>query len=223
LGLFGDITNLGDNIITRTGDGTHQQREYITTMPNALKVHPTPSLSLSTIPNLQSVMKQKTPLTITLRSVAAILAVFGVVASSQAAEITKANNADNLNLTTSWSGGVVPGSGDVARWNSTVSDVNNTTNILGANTNWSGIKIVDPAGPIVIITNASGNTLTLGASGIDMASASQDLTLSNGVALLAASAQTWSVGSGRLLTLAGPLTRASTGNSATLNFDTSLG
>jgi len=58
------------------------------------------------------------------------------------ATLTKANNANNLNLTTSWSGGVVPGSGDIALWNSTVTGGNTVS--LGADLNFGEIQITNP-------------------------------------------------------------------------------
>src|ERR1041384_7900204 len=119
------------------------------------------------------------------------------------ADIVKANNADALNLTTSWVGGVVPGNSDVAVWNSTVSDPNNTTNTLGASTNWAGLKVLNPVASLTVITHGSGAVLTLGASGIDMSAASQSLTLSNATTLLGATAQSWRVGSGVTLALGG--------------------
>jgi fibronectin-binding autotransporter adhesin len=137
-----------------------------------------------------------------------------------AADIVKANNADPLNLTTSWIGGAVPGASDVAVWNSTVSDPNNTTNTLGASTNWAGLKVLNPVASLTVTTNGSGAVLTLGASGIDMSAASQSLTLSNATALLGATTQPWLVGSGVTLALGGPLTRNA---QATVDFDTSAG
>lgn len=130
--------------------------------------------------------------------------------SVEAADITKANNADNLNLGSSWVGGNVPTSADVALWNSTITVANST--LLGADTNWSGIRIADPAGAITI---GAGNNLTLGASGIDMSAATTNLTLGNAVSLGAA--QTWNVASDRTLTVsgvvggAGPLTKSGAG------------
>jgi fibronectin-binding autotransporter adhesin len=141
---------------------------------------------------------------------------------ASAADISKADNADTLNLGSAWSGGVVPTSADVAVWDSAVTAIN-TINTLGASTNWAGVRILNPAAGITIITNAGGNVLTLGASGIDMTSAGQDLTLSNNVTLLTGSAQSWNVASGRLLTIAGTLSRPATGNGATMNFDTTAG
>ncbi len=137
------------------------------------------------------------------------------------ADVIKADTADNLNLGASWVGGAPPTSADVGLWNNTVTI--NTSSALGADTNWAGIKILDPAGPITI---SAGNTNTLGASGVDLSGASQDLTLNSGVNVGAS--QTWSVPAGRILTvgsaLAGPaasvLTKTGDGTlhlSATVN------
>ena len=76
------------------------------------------------------------------------LAVLASAACSRAATINKNNNTNNLNLTTSWVGGVVPGPLDTARWDSTVTGAN--TVALGANTSWAGIIIANPGGPVVI-------------------------------------------------------------------------
>ncbi|HEY1717949.1 MAG TPA: hypothetical protein VGH42_06600, partial [Verrucomicrobiae bacterium] len=122
--------------------------------------------------------------------------------AGRAANIPKANDTDNLNLTTSWVGGAVPGAGDVATWNSTVAGANATS--LGASTNWLGIQILNPGGPVQI--NADGNTLTNGTGGIDMSAATQSLTLNNNV-VLGAGPQNWSVASGQTLTLGGNLAR----------------
>src|SRR5207237_1564951 len=72
---------------------------------------------------------------------------------------------------------------------------------LGANLNFGEIQITNPGGPVTI--NA-GNTLTLsGISGvgIDMSSATQNLTINCASTLGAA--QTWTVASGRTLTVNG--------------------
>jgi autotransporter-associated beta strand protein len=111
-------------------------------------------------------------------------------------DVVKANDTDNLNLTTSWTGLAVPGSGDVAVWDSTVTAANTT--LLGADLGWAGIRIASPGG---LVTISAGNTLTLGASGIDMSAASQNLTLNNAVTLGAA--QSWNIQSGRTLTVGG--------------------
>jgi fibronectin-binding autotransporter adhesin len=129
---------------------------------------------------------------------AALLALTGVN-EAVSATITKANNSNNLNSSTSWSGGTAPGSGDIARWNNTVSGANAT--VLGANLSWQGIEIVNPGGAVTI--NA-GNTLTLGLAGINMSAATQNLTLNVAIALGAS--QTFNVASSRTLLLAGTVT-----------------
>lgn len=116
----------------------------------------------------------------------------------QAVDIQKANNTDNLNLDTSWGLPNAPGAGDVAVWQNTVSSANST--LLGGNLAWSGIRIADPSGEITI---GGANTLTIGAAGIDMSAATQNLTLNSAVALNVL--QTLNVGAGRTLTVNGAL------------------
>lgn len=127
---------------------------------------------------------------------------FGLAVVAHANEITKLDNAMTLSDPLSWSGGNAPGTGDVAVWDAAVS-VDNTTSSLGADQSWAGIRVIAPAGAVTI--NA-GNTLTLGASGIDLSSAAQNLTLSNPITLGAT--QTWNVATGRTLTATGVLTGA---------------
>lgn len=124
----------------------------------------------------------------------------------------KANNTENLDLGTSWAGGVAPDATSTSRWNSTVTAANTT--LLGSDTTWAGITIENPVGPVTI--NA-GNTLTLGANAndINMSGATADLTLN--CPLILGDAHTWNVASGRTLTLAGvvsgafPVTKESPG------------
>jgi autotransporter-associated beta strand protein len=113
-------------------------------------------------------------------------------------EVVKANNTDDLNLGTSWVGGVVPTSGNRAKWDNTVTSANTTS--LGADLTFGGIVIANPAGPVTI---NPGNTLTLGAElvDIDLSSATQDLTLNCNLAM--GSANVWDIASGRTLTLGG--------------------
>jgi autotransporter-associated beta strand protein len=108
----------------------------------------------------------------------------------------KADNTDNLNLTSSWTAHVPHAL--IAEWNSTVLGPNTTS--LGANLTIAGIKISDPGGPVTI--NA-GNTLTLGAAAIDLdlSSATQDLTVNSDLAMSAANV--WDVAATRALTLGG--------------------
>ena len=141
-----------------------------------------------------------------LQRLAVLLLMLASAAIAQAGVFVKTNNVDALNLATAWTNNVVPSSSDIAQWDATVPSANNTTNALGADTAWDGIKIVDPAGPVQI---DAGNTLTLGNTGIDMSLAAADLTLACGVATPANSVQTWSVASGRTLSVPGTLSQSS--------------
>ena len=119
----------------------------------------------------------------------------------------KANNANNLNLGTSWVGGSAPGSVDNALWDGTVTSANTT--VLGADTAW-GSLIVSNAGGLVTIN--AGNTLTNN-GGIDLSSATADLTLNCDYVL--GSGAVWNLAAGRTLTLSGAVSGAS-GNNITL-------
>ncbi len=121
------------------------------------------------------------------------------------ARIAKADNTINLNQGTSWVDGVLPAAGDVAVWNNTVTAPNTVS--LGGNLNWGGVSISNPVGPVTI---TAGNTLSLGASGIDLAGASQNLTINSGLTLDPVH-QEWNVVSGRTLSVNGPVTRTTPG------------
>jgi fibronectin-binding autotransporter adhesin len=135
-------------------------------------------------------------------AVALGMSLLGSGATFAQAVITKDNNTTNLDQAGSWVGGVVPTNVDTALWDSTVVGANST--VLGSDQSWAGLRITNPGG---LVTIGAGNTLTLGAGGIDMASATQNLTLNNGVDLGAA--QTWTVASGRTLTVGGVITDVS--------------
>ena len=127
-----------------------------------------------------------------------------LVIQSVTVALTKADNTDNLNLTTSWTTGSVPGPSDIAPWDSTVTSANTT--FLGGNTTWGGIKITDPNG---LVTIDVGNALTLGAAAtdIDMASATADLRLA--AALVVGDTNVWNIGAGRDLTLSNEVSGSS--------------
>ena len=129
------------------------------------------------------------------RLLAAILVLTIPVAHAQT--LTNADAAVTLNLGGSWEGGVPAGSANIAVWDANVQA--NTTKTLGASLSWAGIQVLNPGGPIVV--GADGNTLTLGASGVDLSQATNNLTLDNLVALGAN--QTWQVTNGLTLTIAG--------------------
>ncbi|MDR3456660.1 MAG: autotransporter-associated beta strand repeat-containing protein [Verrucomicrobiae bacterium] len=129
------------------------------------------------------------------------LGLLAAAGAASGAGIYKADNGTALNLGSSWVNNLAPGAGDIAVWDSTVSAAN-ATNSPGANLAWRGIQILNPGAPVQI---TSGFTLTNGAGGIDLSQAAQDLNLSNNVVLGAP--QSWSVASGRTLTLGGQLNR----------------
>jgi fibronectin-binding autotransporter adhesin len=114
----------------------------------------------------------------------------------QAANISKANNADGLDLTSSWVDGVVPGAADVAVWDSTVLAANTTA--LGVSASWQGMKINSPGG---LVTISAGGALSLGSAGINCSSSTQSLTIDAPVSLDAN--QTWTTATGRTITVSG--------------------
>src|ERR1035437_4323725 len=129
-----------------------------------------------------------------------VIALFAISPSARADQ-TKANNTTPLNAGGSWVSGTVPGSGDIAIWDSTVLGANNPT--LGGGMTWKGIQILNPGG-LVTIGTGDNNSLHLSGSGIDMSSATADLTFNlqagSGRVYIDAN-QTWNVASGRTLTI----------------------
>ena len=118
---------------------------------------------------------------------------------SRAATRTKQNNSSALNLAVSWD--ALPSTADIAQWTSTVTTANSP--VLGADLSLLGLKIVNPGGPVAL---GAGNVLTLGASGVDLSTATQDLTLNCGLSLQGA--QSWTAAAGRSLNVGGVLTRS---------------
>lgn len=131
-----------------------------------------------------------------IRVLAVLLTVlFG--AAGQASVIVKASNSDNLNLTSSWIGNVVPGASDIAQFDSNVTSA--ITVSLGGDLSFSGIHIVNPNGGIsgsTMTVNAGGGALTLGANGIT-ADMNQNFTFNHNFIL--AANQTWSIANGTTL------------------------
>jgi autotransporter-associated beta strand protein len=135
-----------------------------------------------------------------------------------AATYTKKSGAALLNNPNSWVGGTVPGGGDTASWNSGTTGA--SSGALGTNLSFAGIIFSNPTGN-QSIGSSGGWTLTLGASGINMASPNRSFTVNCGLAL--GGAQTWTVGGYTLgmngvVSGAGGLTiNASGGGQVTLN------
>jgi autotransporter-associated beta strand protein len=154
-------------------------------------------------PRMLSASRLSLPLATAIASMLALPA-------TQAATSIKADNADDLNLASSWD--TLPGPADIARWNDTVTTANST--LLGANLSWDGIEItnvgITPGSEPVTI--GGSDTLTIGKSGIDMSFADQDLTISCGLKVFGK--QNWLAAPGRTLDVAGTFTR----NGATVDF-----
>ena len=153
-----------------------------------------------------------------------ITPVVALVPVAHAADVFKANNADNLNLTTSWTGGVLPVATDVAVFDATVAgitptlDTTVTPNVsrsymtFPAAASWKGIRVANAAGVNLAIDSYLQGTpgLTIGSAGIDLSAASAGTeTQLYGQAVTLGSSQTWTVADGAILDLrAGTLARA---------------
>lgn len=115
--------------------------------------------------------------------------------------VNKLDNATNLDLAASWLDDTIPTVADTARWTG-LTGANSV--LLGSDASWKGITVATTGGAVSV---GGANTLTLGTGGIDMSVASQNFTLSSGLAIGAGN-QTWSVASGRTLAVAtGTFTR----------------
>ena len=147
-------------------------------------------------------------------------AVLGAGPQLPAASIYRENNSNKtLNDRHAWVGNKVPTGTDIAVWGSNFQNAAGASKNLGGNVTWGQIKIENP-GYDITIPNTGGYTVTLNGvagTGIDLASATKNLTIDAALAL--GGAQAWTVGSGRTLTIGGAvanggylLTVAGTGN-----------
>ena len=122
--------------------------------------------------------------------------------------ITKANNNTALNVSTSWTGGVFPGSDTIASWdNSSVSASLHAPDV-GGSTNWYGIQINTwTASTGYTISDTAGtNVITLGLGGITTpTNASHSFALNVGVAFAGNQNWTWVQSGTSKLTLGGPI------------------
>ncbi len=144
---------------------------------------------------------------------AAILAACLVCPSLVHATIfSKANNTSALNTAAAWTNNAVPGTGDIAQWDSNAAT--STTNALGVTTSWGGIRIINPGATVQVISN---NVLTNGAFGIDMSAATANLVLSNSVLVGPNAMQVWSVAPGFTLSFVSNLVVQSSVNNNTLD------
>lgn len=119
--------------------------------------------------------------------------------TSHAVIITKAANANALNLGTSWVGGVVPGPSDLMLWDSTYTAVAQTSlPLISADMSVDGILVTNPGGAANTANVIAGarwdNTtrkLTIGASGVAMSAATKAIRFDTSVFLGAN--QTWNI------------------------------
>ena len=118
---------------------------------------------------------------------ASLIAVF-LCSNAHSATIYKLYNNTNLNISSSWQGGVVPSSNDIVVWTNGVG----TTTAIGGAANYSGIRLTGGTGNSVI----NSGQLTLGADGIDLSQATNrtfSLATTNLLVTLGAN-QTWRSG-----------------------------
>ena len=128
-----------------------------------------------------------------------VTGVLGDQAAPAGSVVVKANNAASLVYGQSWVGGWPPTPTNTARWDSTVTGASST--LLGADSSWNGLQILNPSGPVAI---NGATTLNLGGGGIDMSAASQNLTLNHNVSLN--STQSWNVANSLTLAVNGAIT-----------------
>lgn len=121
----------------------------------------------------------------------------GFSSGAFAADIVKANNTTDLNVGASWVDTVVPGTGDVAVWNDTVTGAN--TSALGGSLSWQGISVTGSAQTGLVRINGTGIPLTLGTAGINLSASPRNLSIFSSVVL--GNAQEWNVGTDRTLTV----------------------
>ena len=101
--------------------------------------------------------------------------------------ITKANNATSLDSPGSWVGNVDPGIYNQALWNNTITTTPTAT--LSSYQQWAGLKILNPPGGTVTVNGSA--MLGLDEAGVDMTTATQNLTVNCPVQMTAPSA--WGV------------------------------
>ncbi len=127
-----------------------------------------------------------------------------LIASLQvkAASYTKLDNTNNLRNSGAWTPGGVPGAADTVVFTNTMTSI--TSSSMGTSGTFGQILFVNPANSYTI----AGSILTLagvGGVGIDMSSATQNLSITSALAL--SGNQAWIIGSGRTLTIGNTFTQ----------------
>jgi autotransporter-associated beta strand protein len=145
----------------------------------------------------------KLSLTRNLFQIVGLLLLSGAL-TTQAGTQIKANNTTAINAAGSWNGGTgpVPGSGDIGKWDSTVTAAN--TVAVGGAMSIGEIQIASPGGNVSITDATAADILTLmGVSslGIDMSASTRSLTIASPLTL--GGSQIWNIKSGLTVTLSG--------------------
>ena len=118
-----------------------------------------------------------------------------------AAEISKLNNSDALDLSTSWNGGIVPGLNDIAVFDEEVVG-GSTFQTLSAAFPVGGLRFTDSVPATVSngsLTFTGSFALTTGSGGIDLSQSSFNVDSFSNAGLLADTRQNWTVPTGRIL------------------------
>ena len=148
-----------------------------------------------------------------------------LLSAAQAATYYKANNTSNLNQNASWvdlSGAAMPttpingtGQTDILIWDSRVAAANTVD--VGGDIGLNTIRVVDPAGAVTI--NGTRTLTITNNGGIDMSTATQDLTLGSGLFYRATGGvqMVHNVPAGRTLTLNCPATVRNDAGSGTIS------
>jgi len=126
-----------------------------------------------------------------------IIALFACFTAG-AANILKLDVTNALTDPLSWTGGVVPGSADIAQFDGATAYASTNSWPLGAPLIWQGIQVLSPTNSL---TFQNDNTLTNGTSGIDLSVGVNNLTLNCAVVLGAS--QAFTAGAGRIITVNG--------------------
>ncbi|MCR5838668.1 MAG: hypothetical protein K6G94_03435, partial [Kiritimatiellae bacterium] len=125
-----------------------------------------------------------------MKTIAVTSAILLSAASIDAAEIFKADNNDDLNLTSSWVGGVVPGADDIAQW--PLVPTKNMASAIGAPWSVAGIVVTNGSDSTAYnnytVTINGMDTLTLGSQGLDY-KGKKNLTVNTPISVSAD--QTW--------------------------------
>ncbi len=136
---------------------------------------------------------------------------------ANAADVFKANNADALNLTTSWTSGALPTSSDVAVFDSTVTsiapDVETGFSYMQfpAAASWQGVRVSGAVDKLSIDSFGLGlPALTIGSAGLDFSAATAGTTFEFfGQTITLGAFQTWNIADGAtVLFSSGALSRA---------------